>query len=231
MAQYLSNLTNADKATTPDAAALDITGDLDARWDVALDDYTPSTGFHFGRYTTAGNARIWRVGQVSDGDIRMTYGLTDGTNVRMNHESQSVVPVNNGVRFQFRVVADIDDGSSNTDTLFYTRANTSLDLEVDTGWVQLGATQQTAVVHTWNANASEVHVAASTTLLGRYYRMLSLDGQTGDIVCDFNAEDFEVGAVSGATAVSGTSGETWTLAGAGVEILSDANNLLLLAVP
>ena len=220
MAQYLDVVSSTDKATTPDAAALDITGDLDARWDVALDDYTPASNFIFGRYTTAGNARIWRPGQVSSGKMKFVYGLTDGTNVRMTHESSVALSINDGVRLQFRTVSDIDDGSSNTDTLFYTRTNLSLDLEIDTGWVQLGTTQQTAGVHTWNTNAAELLVGG-TPLTGKYYRALYLDGQNGVVVADFNAEDFNVGDVSSATAVSATSGETWTLSGGGAEIKAD----------
>ncbi len=160
MVQYLDVPANGDYADTPDAAGLDILGDMDIRLDFALTDWTPSTNYMFGRYISSSGDRMWRCGIDSAGQVRMVIGDTGGAGVKTTEQSSVAVPFNDGTRGQIRIVTDIDDEAGNTDVLFYTRTP-FLDLTVDTGWVQLGTTQTDVGEHTWVTEAVGHAVSAT----------------------------------------------------------------------
>ena len=71
--------TSGDYASTPDAAALDITGDIDLRVKVALDDWTPAAeSTLIAKYTATGNQRSYALAVTATGALIFRWS-EDGT--------------------------------------------------------------------------------------------------------------------------------------------------------
>jgi hypothetical protein len=202
--------TSGNYASTPDTAAISITGDLDQRVRVSLNDWTPAALTTIaGKYNATGNQRSWLLRVNTDGTLEFRWS-TDGVS-DITKSSTSATGFTNETAHFVRVVLDVNNGAAGNDVKFYT----SDDYDPSTGagtWNQLGTTVTTAgTTSIFNSTAAlEVgtfNAGTGSPLSGRAYYAEVLNGIAGTRVAEFDATDF---ADAGTSAVSST-GETWTI--------------------
>lgn len=188
---------SGDYASTPDAAALDITGDIDLRVEAALDDWSP-TGFMalVAKWTASGDQRSYQLRITTAGEIELVWS-TDGTLANVVSENSTVGlggVVSNGGRIWVRATLDVDNGASGYDVTFYHSTDGST-------WTQLGAVVTggaTTSIHAGTAivEVGSVNVGTATLADGGVYNAQILSGIDGTTELDANFQDQLVGATS-----------------------------------
>ncbi len=205
----LPNITG-NYTSTPDTAALDITGDIDIQALVAVP-WSGAGGTNSIVAKLTSGQSSYAIEIRGTGALRLTWS-EDGTAFKF--EEATVDPdatLADGALQWIRATLDVDNGASGYDVKFYLGGDALVPV-----WVQLGATV------TGGATTS---IFAGTALLffgangfnsnwgnGDFYRGLVKDGIDGTLVADFNAEDFNLGDTDTDTAVDST-GKTWTIFG------------------
>lgn len=202
---------NAYTLSTPDAAALDILGDIDVRIDVAPTTWT-SGQMLVNRYAVGGNL-AWSLMLTPTGHLLLnwnTTGLAGGATY-----SVSTIPVPGGRRRQLRATLDVNNGASGNTTTFYVASGRG-------GWVQLGD----PIVHTgttsiYNATAP-LHIGNPVAivvtpegdplghLIGSVYGVQVYAGIGGTLRVDVAPE---TQADPGDASFTDGTGRVWTLAG------------------
>jgi hypothetical protein len=181
---------NGNYASTPDAAALDITGDIDLRVKVAYDDWT-SIQQVIAKWVSGSNQRSYRLFIQADGKLVFSNS-TDGTSGTVASYTSSIAPtVTDGSTLWVRVTLDVDNGSGGRDVIFYTSND-------GTNWTQLGTTQTVAgTTSIFNGTgALEVgsqDAGANNPARGKFFRAQVLNGIGGTVAFD---ADFETGITS-----------------------------------
>ncbi|MGW1127450.1 hypothetical protein [Streptomyces sp. NPDC002526] len=196
--------------STPDAAALDIPGDLDVRIDVA-----PTTW-------TSGQMLVNR---YFPGNLAFSFMLTPAGHLLLNWSATglsagtyavSTVPVPAGHRLRLRTTLDVDNGASGRTVAFYVASG-------DGGWAQLGDPVVQSGTTSLYAGTAPLHigdpVAIAVTpegdplgrLVGRVYGVQVYAGINGDLRVDVRPEDQ---AAAGDTTFTDGAGLVWTLGGA-----------------
>lgn len=185
-------------ASVPDAANLDIVGDITLDCEVALDDWTPSAiSVLLSKSPAIGTITDgYRLILLTTGVLRLSWG--DGA-ANHNIDSTVAVPVVDGQRLWVRGTLDVDNGAVGHDVKFFY----SYD---GTTWTQLGATVTTAIVTAIGANASVVEVGGVTggtasLMTGRFFRSRIWNAYTatganpagGNLILD---ADFTIAAVA-----------------------------------
>jgi hypothetical protein len=197
------------KLTTPDSAALTVTGDLDLRVEVALDDWVRSSHIA-ARYLSAGENRAWALLLGGTGQLAF-YWSPDGTlPSRLLQFSTVPVPAYSGQRLALRVTLDVNNGSGVYEVRFYTGRTVD-----DTEWNLLGAPVPGAATTSVFDGTSGIEFGDSASLTenalsGKVYALKLLNGINGA-----TAVSMKVAAgTPGGTTLTGLTGETWTVAGA-----------------
>jgi len=202
--------TSGNYLSTPDSAALDITGDLDIRVAIAAEDYTPaSLDDLVAKWGVASNSS-YRVALNTTG-IPEFFISTDGSN-QFSSASTAALPTLNTNTVVLRVTFDGNNGAAGNDTRFYT----SPFYDPATGtpsWTQLGATVTKAGTPTIFSGSSPLNIGANiggTANLfdGRVMWAEVRNGIDGTLAASFDASDGTAGATS---LVSAATGETWTV--------------------
>lgn len=190
-----------DYASTPDAAALDITGDIDIRMDVTLADWTPATTTALvAKWNATSNQRSYEVVLTTAGRIRFRM-TTDGTTGTLVEATSSVspTPVNN--RLSLRI-----DRNSGVVTF-----STSTDPDLTAAsWTTLGTTQNAA--GSIFSSSAVLKVGADddgTTALEGTVFSVELRNSSDTVVAD---PDFSA-QTPGTTSFPDSAPRTWTLAG------------------
>jgi hypothetical protein len=206
-------------ASTPDAAALDITGDLDLRCKVALDDWTPSNGNELiSKYQDNSNYS-YRLYIGTDGKPGLSWSPTGALGAAI-YKAPTVTPtIADGTTKWIRATLDVDNGASGNDVNFYTS---------DDGitWTQLGTTVTTAGVTSVYSGTSRLeigtNVGGSFNSRGKFFRAQVLNGINGTVAFDANFENsitsllqttFTEFSTNGATVTINRSGSTFRSAG------------------
>lgn len=197
-----------DHASTPDAAALDITGDIDLRAEVTLDDWVSGrTLYLLAKYDQAGDQRSYALRVTSDGMLELAWS-SDGTEAGVQSPRSTAKPTFPlSGRLAVRATLDVDDGGDNT-TTFYTAPS------IDGPWTQLGdpvTRSGTTSIHSGTA-ALTVSGASDGTFgmfSGIVHAARVLDGIDGTPVADV---DFEAQTI-GDTEFDDDEGLTWTVHG------------------
>ena len=190
-----------DYASTPDAAALDITGDIDIRIDLAMTDWTPaSQQVLVAKWNTTGDQRSYILGVNTNGTLY--FGLsTDGASGTEVFATSSVAPTPVNGRLSLR--ADRNSGV----VTFYTSVDTDL---TGASWVTLGTNQNAA--GTMFASTATLRVGIDSgggaPLAGTVYSV-ELRNSANTVVANPN---FAVQEVDD-TSFDDTVPITWTLAG------------------
>lgn len=193
----------SNNMSVPDANDLDITGDIDIRVRVALDDWTPSANSGFISKGGAVGNRSWNFTILTTGGFRFTW-FTDGTN-NITKDSTATVTLSDGEVKWARVTFDVDNGASGNDVKFYTSDD-------GTNWTQLGNTITTAGVTNIYASTATVNIGnisgGGSPTAGKFYRAQILDGIDGTTVLDI---DTSVITSGGATSFTAGTGQTVTI--------------------
>lgn len=194
-------------ASTPDAAALDITGDIDLRADVALADWTPAAEQTLiSKFVTTSNQRSWRLLLNAAGTLGLATSA-DGSAV-LFHNSTVPVGATDGTRVTVRATMDVNNGSAQRVVTFYTGPT------VDGPWTQLGAAVTVSGATSLFSGTAPVEIGSfnsgsSAMATGTVYAAKILNGIGGTV-----AADPTFGRATAATTFNDSTGKTWTRNGA-----------------
>jgi len=182
--------------SVPDAAALDITGDLDLRARVALDDWTPA-GVHYliGKWTGGQQSYIFSV--ETSGALRLLW-TTDGSTTIFRTSTAGTGLTDGAVKW-VRATLDVDNGASGHDVKFWTSDDGST-------WTQLGTTITTAGTTSVFSGTAALAIGSQLTgtsaVAGKVYRAQVYNGIGGTLVLDVDTSVI-TGDVASFTAATG----------------------------
>jgi hypothetical protein len=197
---FLSGV-SGNYASTPDAASLDIVGDIDLRVRVAMDDWTPSAeSTLIAKYTATGNQRSYALAVTATGALILRWS-EDGT-VEKTETSSAVNTFVNGSTHWVRATLDVDNGAADAAVNFYTSEDGST-------WTALGVQQlngattsifaSTAVLELGSQTAGTVNVTA-----GKVFRAQVLSGIGGTSVA---------APIASTSSITDATPLTWTVQG------------------
>lgn len=190
--------------TTPDAASLDIVGDLDLRAKVAADDWTPAANSYvMSKYTQTGNQRSYSLFIGTDGKLNFQFS-NDGT-ASISKASTASTGFTDGTAHWIRVTLDVDNGASGYDVKFYTS-------EDGVTWTQLGTTVTTATATSVFASTAILEIGSrnagtSDFFAGKFFEGQVLSGIGGTSVAH---------PVATVTGVTDATPLTWTVNGTAI---------------
>lgn len=193
-------------ASTPDAAALDVTGDIDVRVDCTLSDWYSAFVALISKTSWVGAQRSWELRVTSTGSVRWTWS-PDGT-IAYGHNTAAgalVLPANR--RIALRVTLDVDNGSGGNTATFYSAPSLAGPWTViGTSTLPFTTSIYNSTTPVWIGDSGEVglHPAA-----GRVHGAQIYNGIGGSLVAN---PDFTVQAPGASTFVDSV-GRTWSTAG------------------
>lgn len=193
--------TSGHYASTPDAAALDITGDIDLRLKVAMDDWTPAASQTFVAKWQSTTQQAYLFGMQASGAPRFLISTT-GANSLTAAATTSTGFTDGSVHWM-RATWRQSDGR----TQFFTSDD-------GTTWVQLGANVTlSAGSSIFDASAvlavGAINGGTTQPLAGLVYSAEVRNGIDGTVVA---SPDFD--QVPGTTSFTDSSGLVWTVNGA-----------------
>lgn len=196
-------------ASTPDAAALRITGDIDIVARLSMSDWTPaatSTVVSKWLITLLG----WRLDVNTSGQLEL---LTSANGTTSISQASTAGPWVNGTAYWVRATLDVDDGAGNRVYAFYWAP----DAEVEPlSWTAL-STHTVSGTTSINATTVQVEVGSqglgNSRLAGDVHRVIVRDGIAGTVVADFDPAD-ALTASSTSWNSCRVAGQAWTLASA-----------------
>lgn len=180
------NGVGSNYATAPDAAALDITGDLDLRVKLSMVDWGTSAADQYimMKYTNAVGNRSYGI-WVRSNTIRLGW-TADGSTGNLA-VSTANIPFSNNSTGWIRATLDVNNGASGRDITFYTSTD-------GTNWTQLGnVVTQAGTTSIFSGNAELVFGQFAVgnnnnPLNGTIYRAQVLNGIGGTTAFDANFE-------------------------------------------
>jgi hypothetical protein len=207
---YLELPGTGARISTPDDAALGITGDFDLRVDVTLTQWhTP--GHHTPLMNkggdSAGTNQSWELGLGESGAPYVVWRESSTSVVTVACETDVVVPPSG--RLALRAAVDVDNGADGFTVYFWTAPTLAGP------WAALGDGQtydlaSALVTSTAPVQAGHVEHPAQTGAVppvGRLHGLAVLDGIDGTVVAQITAADVD----EDATTFTGDEGLTWTI--------------------
>jgi len=192
--------------STPDSAAVSVTGSIDLIARIAAVDYTTAAfqGIICKADTDGQCSWTWDFTNASDGKMRFWY-TPNGTVASLRlATSTAAVPFSDKTGGWIRVTYN----SATGDVIFYTAADSS---EVPSSWTQLGTTVSITAGAIFDGT-SAVRVgsgsATANPFAGYVYRAQIYNGIAGTLASDFNPPSYTSG-----TTFTAPTGEVWTLNG------------------
>ena len=172
-------------ASTPDSAALDITGDIDLQVKVALDDWTPAANSALlYKWDNAGSSAAYGL-RVNATTGRLILLWTENGSTVKSATSTVSPTVTDGATLWVRATLDVDNGASGNDVIFYTSTNGTI-------WTQLGTTVTQAGTTSIYSGTSQVEIGGFAGGLspskGAFYRAIIKNGIDGTVAFDANFE-------------------------------------------
>jgi hypothetical protein len=202
-------------ASTPDAASLDITGDLEIVFDATAADWTPAAiDSLVSKNVSTGNQRSFRFELNTNG--RPAFGWSpDGVTLTLRPATAAPV-IADGARLALKVTLDADNGASGHDIKFYTAPTKA------GSWTQLGTTVTIAGVASIFNSTAVLEIGSSTLgatqpFAGTVHAVEVRNGIGGTLVANPNFEIQTPGSTSFAD--TATPAKTWTVHGT-AEIVS-----------
>ncbi|NUS78457.1 MAG: hypothetical protein HOV70_19975 [Streptomyces sp.] len=204
-----------DYASTPDVAALDITGDIDIRVDATLFNWVDGTPVGLdtvellAKLAVAAGSKSWFFATRND---RLYFEWSaDGTNV-LSASSTVLFPLPASGHAAVRVTLDVDNGAGGNTVTFYTAPS-----GVSGPWTQLGDPIVGSGTTSIFNSATDVRLGDASAVpfmrpVGRFHRAEIRNGIGGTVVAspDFTAQPV------GTTSFVDSAGRTWTLNGTSV---------------
>lgn len=190
-------------ASTPDSAALSITGDLDVRIEVYLRNWVANNDL-IGKATVTGNQVSWGFYVKSDGTLQLWWS-NDGSTL-LHSTSTVAVPVPTSGRLALRATIDVNNGASGNTVTFYTSDS------ISGTWTQLGSAVVTSGTTSIFDSTAAVQVGRipSFTFAGIDGKVFSAEirsGIGGSVVAN---PDFTSQTVGDTSFTDGHS-NTWTI--------------------
>lgn len=186
--------------SVPDAAALDITGDIDIRVYVAMDDWTPSSAqILLSKWGTASTNFSYRLGINTDGRPYFQWSVTGAA--ALTSFSTVAPTITDGSALWIRVTLDVDNGAVGNTTTFYTSSDGST-------WTALGTTVTTAGVTSIYSGAAALLLGAgdssgtTANTAGKIYRAQVYAGISGTKVLDVDTSSVTAGSATSFTALT-----------------------------
>lgn len=209
-----------DRATTPDTAALDITGSIDVRWELRIDNQLDPRGIILGgKWLTTGDQRSWLMCITAAGGIQFRRSVTGTSSSSLAHESLPLPATATG-----RIAVRSTWNATTAQYIHYWAPT------IAGPWSQLGIS--------FTGSPSSLLATSAPLTIGdidlvtafarpdvSIYKFELRNGIDGTVVC---AVDFTAQA-QGATSFTDTTGLPWTLAGAA--LLTDRVPRFSLEVP
>ena len=204
-----------DYASTPDTAALDITGDIDIRAEITPNAWINNSGNQYivSKYSPDTNNRSYALRLGASGNLSFLWS-TNGTS-DLEETSDLPVPFTGG-RGAIRATLDVDNGSSNYTLRFYTSDT------IDGPWFQLGPDESGSGTTSIFSGTAPLQVSGRDNGVfqvfnGIVHKVEVRNGINGTIVAnpDFSAQP------DGTTSFVDGTGKTWTMNGEAY-IINDA---------
>lgn len=179
---------SGDYLSTPDAAVLDITGDLEIVARIRPTDWTPAADMEIlSKWLTAGNQRSYRLILLTTGALELQHS-SDGSTTKTATSTASVSGTD-GAYLWVKATLDVDNGAGGWSVKFYTAANAASE---PSSWTQLGSTVTTATASSVYASTANLTLGARSNgttnpFTGSMNRVILRSGIGGTIVFDFNA--------------------------------------------
>lgn len=195
--------TSGNYVSTPDAAALDIVGDIDIRARIAADDWTPAAeDYVIAKYTTTGNQRSYALTIDTTGVLVFRWS-NDGT-AALSASSTAATGFTDGTTHWIRATLDVDNGAAGKTVTFYTS-------EDGATWTQLGTAVTTGGTTSIFASTAVLEIGSSTggtasLFAGKFFRGEVRSGVGGTAVASPIA-------VAASGTVTDATPRTWTLNG------------------
>ncbi|MFI6279661.1 hypothetical protein [Streptomyces sp. NPDC050988] len=198
----------ANIVTTPDNAALDITGDLDLRVELETNWYGPANQMLPGKWDAAGDERSYMM-RIQGGTLYLHY-TTDGTAAGGFFHGRPLPALPE--RAALRATLDVDNGAGGRTARFYWAP--SLDSDE---WTQFGTDSTLTGTVTLHSGSAPLSIAPSDTtqsqprlpVEGKVYAAEVRSGIDGTIVA---APNFEAQPL-GATGFTDSAGRVWSYSG------------------
>ncbi|MEV7470276.1 hypothetical protein AB0O20_27785 [Streptomyces kronopolitis] len=199
-----------DYASTPDTTSLDITGDLDVRFDGTLTNWDVDDVELIGKFTFAAGGRSWYLG-MRNGRPHFEWSVDGANTLQADAPTAPTIPPSG--RLALAVTLDVNNGAGGATVQFYTAAT------IAGPWSFLGAPVVFAgTTSIFNSNAplrigDAIGSLDFTTAAGACHAAQVRSGIGGTLVAnvDFTAQ------TAGTTNFTDSTGKVWTLAG-GTEI-------------
>lgn len=186
--------------STPDSASLSVTGDLDVRIDLELDDYRTQVDV-LNKYGSSGQ-RSWNLILTAAGLLGLTIS-TNGSGASIS-TSTTPVPHQHG-RIGLRATLDVNNGAGGRTVTFYYSETPG----TSGPWLQLGDPVVTAGTVTLFDSTAPVAIGDTTSqgrFSGRVFAAEVRSGIAGTIV----ASPTFAGVTEGATSFVDGQGNTWS---------------------
>ncbi|MFD0344003.1 hypothetical protein ACFVH0_35955 [Streptomyces sp. NPDC127117] len=204
-----------DRLVTPDAAALDVTGDLDLSMDLAADNWRKPQMLAARYALSTGNNRCW-IFELAESGALIFMWSPDGTFAnRVDVTSTLPVPAYSGQRMAVRVTLDVNNEAGGRTVRFYTART------MNGPWVQLGADRTATGTTALLGGTASLEVGRCLefnqlpnggflySLAGRVYGLRLRNGIEGAAAVNLDVAQAAVGATSWTDA----SGRPWSTAG------------------
>lgn len=192
-------------ASTPDAAALHIVGDLDIRARVALDDWTPAANaWLLGKIPSTGSQRAYGLFVDTTGAIGLQWSADGST--PLSRLSTVATGFTDGTLRWVRATLDVNNGAAGHDVKFFT----TLDPDGVGAWTQVGTTVTTAGTTSIFPGTTQLEVGARDAgaaglMVGNFVRGEVRDGIDGTPVA---------APIATPVGITDPSGRVWNLNGA-----------------
>lgn len=199
-------------ASTPDAAALDITGDIDVRVDLKPDTWRPSAAYALmSKWQTGTGPQASFAMRLSTAGQLLFSWSTDGTNAAIQSRTSTAAIPSASARLAVRVTVDVNNGAAGHTVKFYTAASLAGP------WTQLGADVITAGItsifagtadlEAGRANGGLIAFSSDGLMAGRVYAAQLYNGIAGTLVAnpDFTAQQ------PGNASFTDSTGLVWTV--------------------
>lgn len=179
---------NGTRIYTADKASLDITGDIDIRWEMDMRDTRDRNQVIIAKYLLSSDQRSWIVYATTEGRLAFAHS-TAGTfaSVIFEFSSVGIVPEVEGRR-AYRLTLDVNDGAGNRVYTWYTSDHidgtwTQFSTSTDAGTTSIYAS--TADLTISAAGNGDVVLSGLDPFRGKLYAAQVRSGIGGTLVADF----------------------------------------------
>lgn len=203
--------------STPNSATLDVTTRVSFIVRAALNDWTPADPLNvfIGRAVTAGQYAYGMIMAGSSAGTPLVYCSYNGSTLPINNACDTAAGFADGSWGW--LAADLDTAVG---SLKFYKATDDGTNTIPSSWTQLGSTitgLTTGIIHDSSSALRVGKDTGASGLLGKMGRAVVYNGLApalggaGVAIADWNADDWSETSMNGATQVSSTTGETWTL--------------------